>query len=415
VAGRTIALLVEAHEPGALNLCRAFREAGHHVAIWNRGPRRAEGDPEVRDLGRPSAVVDVYPLPRWRDERRSYLLNSLGHKAARLGFGSVARKPLLAAFDKDLAAPVQERLAALAREHDPDVVVGFWGIGSLPEQRALQRAKVGVPLVHQFQTYPLGKALQAQPKPASPIEQEVLGRLDGRLHATPEMEHYLDAALRPVRGVDQILPEAWGPWASAGRQRKPLLRDADGQPHVVHMGVPPQRPGAHDDVGPQLDAIASEGIAVHAVEGFDGPRIKAFPRMGLRALLTGEVATFMTQFDALVLPVHAPPGLQWFAGNMPARFLSAIAAGIPVAVPRGIFGAVQRMVEREGNGFVYDAPSQLATWLRDPAALAKARNLAMALEREWRLDKFLPKYEAALDLVVDHAAGKGPAASATLK
>lgn len=410
---RPIALLVEASEPGALNLCRVFRQGGHDVTLISRSGKPAAHDLELARLSRATNIVDLYPPDKPRKARAAYLLNTAGHKLARLGLGGLKGPGLLWAWDQVLSRPIQARLTRLVQDSGAEVVYGFWGVGSMPEQRALQRAKAPQALVHQFQTYPLGKALQAQPRPASPIERSILGRLDGRIHASPQMDAYLDAALRPVRGVDETLPEAWGGFMRAGRPLE-RLSDGDGVPHVVHIGVPPQQPGSHDDVLPQLTAIAAQGVAVHAVEGFAGPGIHNFPRMGLAQLMEGHVATFLTQFDALVLPVNAPPGLQWFAGNFPARFLSAISAGLPVAVPRGIFGAVQDFVVKEGNGFIYDAPQDLAAKVRDEAALAKARKLAEALQREHTLDRFLPRYQRFLDRVLDHTSGRRPE-SPTLK
>jgi hypothetical protein len=205
-----------------------------------------------------------------------------------------------------------------------------------------------------------------------------------------------------------VLPEAWGSWACA-RKRRPLLSEQDGVPHVVHMGVPPVKAGMHDDVAPQLRALAAQGIAVHAVEAFGTQGgLRTFPRLGLRQLLEGEVAEFMTQFDALVLLYNVPPGLQWFATNMPARFLSAVSAGIPVAVPRGLTVAVQRFVERHGNGFAFDTPEDLAAQLRDAEGMAKRRKLAEALARDHRLERFLPQYEQFLGRALDLKAGRWP-------
>ncbi len=393
---RPLALLVDAREPGALNLCRAFREAGHEVTLINRGPSQAAQDPDVRDLGKPSRVVDLYAPGRWRRERASYVLNSVGHKAAQAGLGARTR-PLVTLFDALLAKPVQARLAALVAECGAEVVYGFWGVGSLAEQRALLRAGCEAAMVHQFQSYPLGKALQARPRLVSPIERATLGMLDGRIHASEEMLRWLQATLRPPRGLDAVLPEGWGSWACA-RERLPLLSEREGMPNVVHMGVPPLARGSHDDVRALLAGIAAQGVAVHAVEGFgDLPGLRTFPRMGLRALLTGEVATFMTQFDALALLYGAPPGLQWFAGNMPARFLSGLSAGIPVALPRGLFGAVERFVEQHGNGFAFGSPAELGTKLRDAAGMERCHKAALALQRAHRLERFVPQYQDFLE------------------
>lgn len=399
-------MLIDAVEPGALNLCRAFREAGHEVTLLNRGARNAAGDAEVLELSKASALHDLYP-GGWRRERENYGLNTAGHAAAQLGVGALAKPLLMAAFDARLARAVEERVTRLVRDGGAEAVFGFWGIGPLPEFRALQRAKAPAALVHQFQTYPLGKAPQARPRPASPLEREVLGRLDGRIHASAQMEAYLDAALRPTRGIDQVLPEAWGSWACA-RSRRPKRSARDGVPHVVHIGTTPARPGTYDDVDGQLAALAAQGLKVHAVEGFRAPGVETFPRMGRRALLNGELAEFLTQFDLLALLYHAPPGLQWFAGNYPARFLSGVSAGLPVAVPRGVFGAVQEFVEREGNGFVFDGPADLAAKARDGALMARAAKAAEGLQRTHRLDRFVPQYERFLDRALDLRAGRPP-------
>lgn len=408
---RPLALLVEAQEPGALNLCRAFREAGHEVALLNRGPRPAERDAEVLELGRPSAVVDLYPQGRWRRQRAFYWLNGAGNHAARLGLGALAGPALRPAFDALLARPARARVVQAVGASGAEVVYSFWGIGQLPEQRALQRAGTGVPLVHQFQTYPQTEARVQGRAWASPLERSVLGALDGRVHASARMRSYVQRALRPTKGLDAVLPDAWGSWAHA-RGRLPRPAERDGVPRVVHVGVVPVTPGTYDDVAPQLRAIAAQGIEVHAVEGFRVEGVRTFPRMGLRALLTGELARFMTQFDALALLYNAPPGLQWFAGNMPARFLSGVSAGIPVAVPEGIFGAVEDFVRGHGNGFLFSDARDLAAKLRDEPLMERCRKAALALEREHRLERFLPQYQGFLEQVLD-ARGAGP--SATLK
>jgi hypothetical protein len=260
-------------------------------------------------------------------------------------------------------------------------------------------------LVHQFQTYPLTRVRVGDAR-ASALHRAVFGRLDGRMHASPQMEAFVDRALRPRRGVDKVLPEAWGSWACA-KERLPRLSLSDAERHVVHIGTAPARPGTYDDVGAQLEAIAAQGVHVHAVEGFAlrGPRAHTFPRTGWDALLDGRFATMLTQFDALALLYNAPAGLQWFAGNLPARFLSGLSAGVPIAVPRGLFGAVQDFVAERGNGFVFDGPADLAAKVRDDALMARCRQRALDVLQAHRLELLMPKYELFLRQVHDLRSG----------
>lgn len=404
-------LLVNAHEPGALNLARAFRQAGHEVGLANTGARSAEQDEFVRAFTGAVLVRDLY-APRPRADRAVFLVDGAAHKLDGVPVLRALGPALVPSLDLLAGLRARDALAPVLRELAPDAVWGFWGAGPLAEFRALLRLRERPALVHQFQTYPLTRQRTGS-RQASALHRAVFGRLDGRASASPEMEAFLDAALRPTRGRDQVLPEAWGSWAVA-KERLPRLSLRDGAPHVVHAGAAPARARSVDDVGPLLAGVAAQGVHVHAPEAFAlrGERLHSYPRSGLDALLDGRFASFLTQFDALLVAYRAPPGLQWFAGNMPARFLSGVSAGVPVAVPRGLFGAAQRFVEEHGNGLVFDSPQDLAAGLRDDGAMAKARERALALQREHVLERFLPRYEGFLEGVLGLRAGRWGSATA---
>ncbi|MCA1814502.1 MAG: hypothetical protein LC624_11230 [Halobacteriales archaeon] len=397
-----VMVLASAENPGALNLARGFRWGGHGVSVLDvEGKAGAELEPLA-------GGAKVRPLARAkpRDARGFYRLDAVAHHASVLPGNRWTAKPSLWLLDR-IAREALPGLRAALDEATPDVVLSFWGIATLPELRALQKLAPDAALVHQFQTYPLTHQRVGAPAHASALHREVLGRLDGRMHASAQMEAFVDAAVRPARGVDKVVPEAWGSWACA-KERRPRLGLSDGERHVVHVGTAPGRPGSFDDVAGQLQGIAAERVHVHAVEGFvmQGAYAHTFPRMDWHALLEGQVATFLTQFDALVLLYNAPPGLQWFAGNMPARFLSGLSAGVPIAVPRGVFGAAQEFVEQRGNGFVFDGPKDLAAKLGDDAHMARCRQAALDVMQAHRLELLLPKYEAFLEQVRDWRGGK---------
>jgi hypothetical protein len=106
------------------------------------------------------------------------------------------------------------------------------------------------------------------------------------------------------------------------------------------------------------------------------------------------LSEFMTQFDASVPIFNVRAPHDRFANALPTRFLFALVAGIPIALPRGLYASCEEYVAARGIGVVYGSEAELAARLRDAPAMAGLANRAAANSESVSADRHLAEYES---------------------
>jgi len=313
--------------------------------------------------------------------------------------GSVARAWML----KALSGGIVERLGftfpgigRVFKEKEIELVYGSWGSIGLPELRSIK--KFNVPVVYEFLTYPAGFSETAE-KIENFFNKSIINSLAGLVFASPTMLNYMENIFGLHQRNKLVFPESYSKRCFY-QKRLPLLSDDDGEPHLVFIGV-------SYDIFPQIEEILRKRIHVHLCETASiknrlrKSRFKnfchVFRKTGVGALFDGSFATFLTQFDACLVTydLRRATGAR-LSNSVPNRFSFALAAGIPIALPRGYFKSCEDIVNRHQIGFAYLNCDELKNKLNNRDLMddyrhnTRAKSHIFTLEDNFdKIDKFL--------------------------
>ena len=369
----------------ARNLILGFRGLGYRVTALNTGgdtPRKQKIRDEFPDV--PIFDLSAAGPPRlgFRDRIKHATLRALAATGlsrnvalARTLDRTARRLPFFQKKPYELNDRAKSLIRGVLASARAEVVYSFWGHLNLPEARFIQQ-ELGTPVVQEITVYPFAFS---EPRHADPDDRRVIesfSELDGRIHASQRARDYLFRHFHTVRGRDLI----WWHHFSEDyffRRRLPLLSARDRRPHVIFLGRTDFGNSPFDDVRPQLRAITRSGIHVHIGETRcrppGTPFLHMFPPVAPEG---GELATFMTAFDACIVLYNVDREYDRFRGGMPARFQFALAAGIPVVLPASRFAACEEVVTSLGVGFAYNDVAELKQKLSDQALMGELRGRA---------------------------------------
>ncbi len=186
-----------------------------------------------------------------------------------------------------------------------------------------------------------------------------------------------------------------------------------GPPRVVYQGSLSTN-GSHYDLRGHFAAVAAAGIPVYVFPNRDAPAYRelAARTPGLRVMERLE--------PAALLRALAGYDIGWAAFNtglngphldtaLPNKAFEYLASGLPIAV--GPHRALERLVAREGVGFVVGRPEDLPRLLREvdlPALRARVAERRRHFTVEGHIDALADLYRATARAPV----GAGPASGA---
>jgi len=282
-----------------------------------------------------------------------------------------------------------------------DMVYASWGSNMIPYMKIIQKAKLKVPIVYNFLSYP-----QNVYKWKVFLEnwycQKTIENLDGRIHATEEMYRYMINHFNLRKhGLDTVIT----PFFSKRyrfRRRLPLLSEYDGEPHIVYIG-PMSLPW--DDIRQEIYEITREKIHFHMAQPNvsikSNPYLHFFPYFPLPQLTDGSLATFMTQFDACIVLFNfkACSCMDRFYNSFPSRFLFALNAGIPVVMPKGYLPECEKFVNEHQIGFAYGNLAQLKMMLNDEDLMRRCRRNALKKTADFTYEKEFHKLDELIKAV----------------
>lgn len=325
---------------------------------------------------------DLGPYP----ERMAAFLDA-GHHLSYVCTGYLPpldRLPRLPALHfRELGATTEQAADALAariRADRVDVVYSLLNVwdGSAQATAALLRRGCPVPLVRHYKEHYLrpwdDERVSIEQSAGAVFINEEARRYFAGVYRLPARTACLDADLLPRRYL-------------AGRLR-PKLSAADGRPHVLIAGSATDDGGRYD-----YRELIKELVACRAhvhlyglfrrLQGTGNLRADGEVEVAYRGLASGEYlhlhapvppARFVEEwscYDAGLL--HVPRADDPFrAQNMPNRYSAYLAAGVPVAVPRGQMPAMERHLEALGACVVFEGAADLAARLPDGGASARA-------------------------------------------
>jgi hypothetical protein len=192
-------------------------------------------------------------------------------------------------------------------------------------------------------------------------------------------------------------------------KRLPKLSAQDGEPHVVYVGNTNFAGMLIDDLTRSFARMAKAGIHVHFHAAGKPPSsdlneqryYHLFEKFG-PVPISSALAEFMTQFDASVILFNVDRAHDRFANALPTRFLFSLVAGIPVAVPKGLFASCEKYVNAHSIGFTYSSEAELADILSDRKRMnvldKRAREHARHVSFEDHVHQYESLFRRALEI-----------------
>jgi len=298
-----------------------------------------------------------------------------------------------------------KQVKKIIRELGIDAIYATWGSNMMPIVKTIQRAKVEVPIVYNFLSYPQNvyrwKVFLENWYCRKPIE-----RLNGRIHASQNMYHYMYKLFDLKKhGFDVIVT----PFFSEKYhyiKRLPPLSEKDGEPHIVYIG-PLTSSRNWDDIRQEIYEIVNEKIHIHLAETDvplrKSPYLHFFPYFPLPKLINGSLATYMTQFDACIVlfNFNICSCLDRFYTSYPSRFLFALNAGIPIAVPKGYLHVCERFVNEHQIGFTYRNLTELKETLSNLDLMQRYRRNAIMKSADFKYEKEFQKIDKLMKALLN--------------
>ena len=301
----------------------------------------------------------------------------------------------MANFDR-VSAAAKDRILKTLKEKKINVIYSAWGTVTFPEIKAIQKAGLGIPIIHSIQSYPLREVGSVDEEREEPKEvREIFETLDGRIHCSQIMYDYMNKHFNlRGHGKDLVLMGYYGE-DYFYKERLTLLSGKDNEPHLIFIGGTEFSQRTFNDVRQQISKIAEEGIHIHFADTRD--KIIADKRyvhtFGQKNPANGEFATFMTQFDACVVLYNLDKRYTRYQNSLPERFLFALNAAIPVIVPKGYFTSCEEIISNYQIGFAYDNFGDLKSKLSDKINMERYRKNAIKIAPELTFEKNFNKLD----------------------
>jgi hypothetical protein len=307
----------------------------------------------------------------------------------------------------------QSKLKRIIETRGIELIYGGWGSFGLPEFGFAQ--EFNLPTVYEFLTYPCGSTLLSQ-RIENFFNRQIINELDGRVFSTQRMHRYMKNEFDIDSGKNLVFMECY-PEKFFYRKRLPLLSSFDGQPHIVFVGM-----RARYEILTQIEEIASRKIHVHICDlNQDLPEantkekltynnafknsdfIHTFDMFTYREIADGTFATFLTQFDAVLVTYNfwRASGLDKFDNSIPSRFSSALLGGIPIIVPKGYLKGCEEVLDKYQIGFTYENYDALKNKLSNKSYLSYYQDNAVEKAKSFSLEANFPRMDKFLKQMIE--------------
>ncbi len=261
-----------------------------------------------------------------------------------------------------------QKFVPVLRKNNVGFVFAHWGVGVLPEVALVKSVAPELPVILNMETFPTASSGGLREVTERYIFRRMAWAIDGLIIPTDEMASLIFKLVPFLKKKPVYMKPFYYPKEFAPTEFLQKLSARDHRPHVVFMG---QFDTRHliNDVRQEILALANAGIIVHCARTFnlEHPNVVQFEPFSGEDLVSGKLTSYMTQFDACLVTYAAKmrPPLR-FKTSFPSRFLIALAAGVPIVLPRGKFKAMESFIEQEGIGLAYSDVKELYLALMNP-------------------------------------------------
>ena len=360
--------------------------------------KAAQFDVSLVNVGRKNFLKDTYPVPEakivadWFEEEVDphYRRITKRHRGLHLRRCLMEYLRIIRLIPEE--NQLRERVRQLFLSLQPDFVVVHYGTDAIHYARVINRVMPQVPVIDILNLLPsnLAKGLGKKINILLFIEMTSyrywLGKIDGVVYASKEMEDYARRAFA-ASGLNSLILPDYLPKSFQASCNSRIERhvEFDNNPSVIFLGAPERWGGQLDDVDEEFMRLANERIHIFSSTISDEVIATGFghryPRLGDEDVFAGKLSEFAMNFDAAIITYNnLIQGEERFRSTLPTRFFMALAAAIPIAVREG-FESCERFVAENAIGFSFRSAADLRSKLLDRKMISKLRNKASDMRK----------------------------------
>ena len=251
-------------------------------------------------------------------------------------------------------------LTEIISDNKIDLVYGWWGSDIFYELLIVSKVTPPVKTVWISTSFPSG-LFQYKHFLEMLLAKKVINKLDGIAYGSQIMQDYIEDNFNIPNKIKSTIFLQTTSQNSFFKRKLRKLSEKDGKFHIVFLG----RTDFSRDIGSIKDDIRyilydlqHENIVIHIANtssSIKSNNIKFFECYSHEQVSSGELATFLTQFDAILVAFNYKDIKyhERFDTGIPSRMSSAISAGIPIIIPDGTMKACADFVLKHKIGFTY--------------------------------------------------------------
>lgn len=286
-------------------------------------------------------------------------------------------------------------------QQQTDVVIAYWGSGPLADISAIKRLRPSVKVVLMVLCYPVALD-HIGVRRQNFLMRRVARHLSGVMYSNSVMERYFTDEVfgsrgRHLRNV-QIKP-CW----PASFQSEDVRSPVSDRPNLIFVGrtdLSHHTVHAADDLRPLMAEILEHQIELHHVrspETTDGNPYR-FP---FDPVNQAELISMMSGYDATLIAYNtaACERAERFELTAPDRLITAVAAGVPVAVPAQGYSGSKEYLRDYPAVIEFDSVAHLREQLLDRPKIQRMRAAARQARSAYAAEQHgqeLADYLAAL-------------------
>jgi hypothetical protein len=290
---------------------------------------------------------------------------------------------------------------AILKNYDPDIIIGNWGTGILPEINLLKSLKpaVNTKVILNMETFPTSWKSRKREVFERFLLKNSLRNIDGLIIPTDEMYNLLSSYGYDLENKIIYKKPFYFPRSHFETTKEPNTNSGSTK-DLLFLGKPDLFRSLNS-VQSQLLALAESGITLSCSKDFNLSHKNIFPfepfdiydfDFNFSKITKGHKAALVT----FQIPQGSVQPLR-FNTSLPHRFLLPLALGLPIVAPMKGFQAIGSIINEYKIGYRYESPEKLKKYLdSEEVSVSKANILKNQSELDFNVDEFkafLKKFE----------------------
>lgn len=277
---------------------------------------------------------------------------------------------------------------------EPCVVVTYFGPVAIRYARLVKKLRPGLPVVCIFGALPstielssgLTKYLKRALYPEYNDYRFWFKKLDGLVYTSVEMKDFASRKFGLTDTPSIICPDFLPKTFQPTNHHKDVIELGTHKPNLIFLGAPERWGTIIDSIDDQFMELAMAGVNIYSgtmredviATGYG----HIYPRFSDIEVYTGHLAKYASGFDAALITYNVRSRHERFRSTFPTRFSTALSAGVPIVIKKGIFDACERFVRENEIGYAYESVDDLVAVLADKDRIEDYRHACINIRDE---------------------------------